>query len=89
MSRLDGRQFAGRSELLLAVLADRLQRAVAGRLAAVDDEQAVVGEPGQPVGDGRAIAVRGGDGVGGGDVEPGREHGDAAQQRLVVGVSRS
>ena len=72
--RVDRREFTGRGELFLAVLADRLQRAVAGRCPAVDHEQAVVGEVGQPVGDGHAVTMWRGDGVHGGDVEPGREH---------------
>ena len=57
-------------ELLDAVLADRLQRPVAGRVATVDDEEAVVGEASEAVGYAGALGLAAGDGAGGVDVEP-------------------
>ena len=59
VAALDLGELVRRLELLLTVLTDRLQGAVAGRRAAVDDEQAVVDEPGQPVGDGGTAAPGG------------------------------
>ena len=88
VAALDLGELVRRLELFLAVLADRLQGAVAGRRAAVDDEQAVVDEPGQPVGDGGTAAPGSHHGHGGVDVEPRGEHRDAAQQRLVGGTEQ-
>jgi hypothetical protein len=86
---LDRRELARQLELFLAVVADGLQRAIAGRRTALDDEQAVVGQPSQPVGYHRTVDVRGCDGVCGVDVEPGREDGNAPQQRLVGGIEQA
>src|SRR4030095_14844789 len=68
-----------------AVLADRLQGPVPGWLAPLDDEQAVLGQPGQPVGDLRAFLASSRDGAGRVEVEPRGEHRDAAQQRAISG----
>ena len=78
-------KLAGGNQLLDAVLANRLQRAIPGRLTAPDEQQAVLGEAGQAVGDLGALAPVAGHGAGGVDVEPGREHGDPTQQRAIVG----
>ena len=78
-------QLTGLVQPLDAVLADRLQRPVPGRLAPLDDEQAVLGQAGQPVGDLRAVAAGSRDGAGCVDVEPGGEHGHPAQQRPIIG----
>jgi hypothetical protein len=80
----DRSELTGGGKLFDAVLTNRLQRSVASRFTALDDEEAVVGEVGQPVGDRRPLAPRCGDSVGGVDVEPGCEPRDPAQQRLIV-----
>ena len=88
VATLDLGELVRRFELFLTVLTDRLQGAVAGRRAAVDDEQAVVDEPGQPVGDGGTAAPGSDHGHGGVDVEPRGEHRHAAQQGLVGGIEQ-
>jgi hypothetical protein len=50
-------QLASLDQPLDAVLADRLQRPVPGRLGPLDDEQAVLGQPGQSVGDLGTVAA--------------------------------
>ena len=57
-------------ELLDAELADRLQGAVPGARTAIDEQQALLGQPGQAVGDGHGVAP--GEHRGRGDVEPRR-----------------
>ena len=76
----------GGGQLLDAELADRLQGAVAGAGAAVDEQQALLGQAGQAVGDGGGVAS--GEGGRRGDVEPAGEHADRAQQGAVVVVEQ-
>ena len=78
-------QLTGLVQPLDAVLADRLQRPVPGRLAALDDEQAVLGEAGQPVGDLRALAAGPRDRAGASTSNHDANTATPAQQRAIIG----
>ena len=73
----------GAAEPFVGVLPDRLQYPVAGRLPGRHDQQMVVGQPGEGVGDVGTSAGGLGDRGGGVHIEPGREHRHRAEQGLV------